>query len=116
MPASEAIVVLVTAAGQEEAESLSRHLLEARLCACVTILPRATSLFRWEGSIETTQESLLVVKTTRDALPALIEGVKSRHSYQVPEIIALPVAGGSEQYLSWLFSETRPPDADALSR
>ena len=112
MPASEAVVVLVTAAGQEEAEALSRALLEARLCACVTILPHVTSLFHWEGKVDVAQEALLVIKTIREALPALVEGVKRHHSYQVPEIIALPVAGGSEQYLSWLASETRLPPGD----
>ncbi len=109
MPESEAVVVLVTTAGQQEAEALSRALLEARLCACVTILPHATSLFHWEGKVDVAQEALLVIKSTREALPALVEGVKSRHSYQTPEIIALPVVGGSEQYLSWLVSETRLP-------
>jgi periplasmic divalent cation tolerance protein len=116
VPAAEALVVLVTAAGREEAEALSRTLLDAHLCACVTILPQATSLFRWEGKVDVAQEALLVIKTTREALPALAEIVKRCHSYQVPEIIALPVVGGSEEYLAWLASETRPGRADAPAR
>ncbi len=116
MTAAEAIVVLVTAAGQEEAETLSRFLLDDRLCACVTVVPQATSIFRWQGSIDMARESLLVIKTTREALPALTEAIRRRHSYQVPEILALPVIGGSAEYLDWLAAETKPQPGGAAER
>ena len=103
-----AIVVLVTAASPEEAETLSRLLLDQRLCACVTILPQATSLFRWQGAIDVARESLLIIKTTLGALSALTSEIKQHHSYQVPEVIALPIVGGNPDYLSWLVSETQP--------
>jgi periplasmic divalent cation tolerance protein len=114
--AAEAVVVLVTTGGQEEAETLSRSLLDDRLCACVTIVPQTTSIFRWQGSIDVARESLLVIKTTREALPALVEGVRRRHHYQVPEILAIPVIGGSPEYLDWLTAETKPRPGGAAER
>jgi len=114
--AAEAVVVLVTAAGQEEAEALSRILLGERLCACVTIVPQTTSLFRWQGNIDVARESLLVVKTTREALPALGAAIKRHHSYQVPEVLAIPVVGGSAEYLDWLTTETKPQPDGAAER
>ncbi len=116
MTAAEAVVVLVTAAGQEEAETLSRFLLDDRLCACVTIVPQATSIFRWQGNIDVASESLLVIKTTREALPALSAAIRRHHSYQVPEILALPVIGGSAEYLDWLIAETKPQPGGAAER
>jgi len=78
--AAEAVVVLVTTAGQEQAEALSRVLLDDRLCACVTIVPGTTSIFRWQGNVDVAHESLLVIKTTREAPATLIEGVRQHLS------------------------------------
>jgi len=107
MPASHAVVVLVTTANDEEAERLARTLLDQHLIACANVVPHVRSLFRWEGQIECAEESLLVMKTTSEALAPLTETVKREHSYDVPEIIALPVAGGSAEYLSWLAAQVR---------
>ena len=116
MTAAEAAVVFVTTAGQEEAETLSRVLLGDRLCACVTIVPQTTSIFRWQGNIDVARESLLVIKTTREALPALTAAVRRHHSYQVPEMLAIPVIGGSAEYLDWLTAETKPQPGGAAER
>jgi periplasmic divalent cation tolerance protein len=113
MPTPHATVVLVTTANEEEAEHLARVLLDQHLIACANIVPHVRSFFRWEGQVECAEESLLVIKTTSEALPSLTETVKREHSYEVPEIVALPVAGGSAEYLSWIATEVRPAaDAD----
>ena len=109
MESPQALVVLVTAAGDEEAERIARALLDRRLIACANVIPHLHSLFRWNNQLQQADESLLIMKTTPDALEELTAVVKLHHSYEVPEIIALPVVGGSHGYLSWLSSEVRPP-------
>ena len=94
-------VVFITSR-REEAEGIARALLEKRKAACVNIIPEVNSLFWWEGKLETESESLLVVKTKTTALPEVIKLVKSMHSYEVPEIIALPITGGNSDYLDWI--------------
>ncbi|MBI3040111.1 MAG: divalent-cation tolerance protein CutA [Chloroflexi bacterium] len=81
-------------------------LLNQRKAACVNIVPRVDSLFWWQGKLDSAQESLLIAKTRASLLPDIIEMVKMAHSYDVPEIIALPVIGGNEDYLRWIDSET----------
>jgi periplasmic divalent cation tolerance protein len=102
MSKGEPLVVFVTAASMEEAEALASALLEARVAACVSILPGVESRFWWEGRIERAQEVLLVIKTLREAYPTLERTVTTCHSYQVPEILALPVVQGHLPYLSWI--------------
>ncbi len=99
---SEPLVVLMTAGSQEEAERIAQALVAEMLAACVNVVPGVTSIYRWEGKVQRDQEWLLVAKSRRDALDRLIERVQALHSYDVPEIIALPLAGGSEPYLRWL--------------
>lgn len=106
MEATSRVVVLITAATEEEARSLAELLLNQRKAACVNIVPRVDSLFWWQGKLDSAQESLLIAKTRASLLPDIIEMVKMAHSYDVPEIIALPVIGGNEDYLKWLDSET----------
>ncbi len=101
----EVVVVLVTAGSQEEAERLAQTLVAERLAACVNIVPGVTSIYRWEGKVQRDQEWLLVAKSCRDTLEDLIRCVQALHSYDVPEIIALPLVGGSEAYLRWLDRE-----------
>jgi len=108
VPPSQALVVLVTTADAEEAERLARALLDRRLIACANVIPHVRSLFRWENQLECADESLLIMKTTTDALTPLTEEVKIHHSYDVPEVIALPVTGGSAEYLSWVAAEVQP--------
>ena len=101
---SEPLVVLITAGSQEEAERIAQALVAEMLAACVNVVPGVTSIYRWEGKVQRDQEWLLVAKSRRDVLDRLVERVQALHSYDVPDIIALPLAGGSEPYLRWLDS------------
>ena len=98
----EPIVVLLTAANGEEAVRLADMLIGAHLAACVQILPEMESVYRWEGKIERQPEILLLAKTTRSKFDDLEKEVRALHSYETPEIIALPVVAGSAPYLEWL--------------
>jgi periplasmic divalent cation tolerance protein len=102
---TDKIVVLSTCASEEEAKQLARHLVEKRVAACVNILPGAVSVYRWKEKIEEAAEFIVVIKSRRDLFPALREELELRHSYEVPEIIALPVVDGSARYLAWLDGE-----------
>ena len=101
----EHIVVFITAADDEEAGLISRVLLEQRKAACVNIVPGISSLFWWQDSIDSAQESLLVVKTRAVLLDEIVQLVKEIHSNDVPEIIALPIVGGNQDYLEWVDNE-----------
>jgi len=107
-PAQE-IVVFVTTSSEEEAARIGRALVEGGLAACANVLPRIRSIFRWEGKVSEEQESLMVVKSRSDLFGDLARTVKRLHSYQVPEIIAVPIAHGSPEYLSWIHEVTRQP-------
>jgi len=96
------IVVLITTATEEEAHRIAELLVKQRKAACVNIVPEVDSLFWWGGELDSTQESLLIVKTKTSLLPKIVEMVKGAHSYEVPEIIALPIISGNEDYLKWL--------------
>lgn len=103
-------VVLVTCSSEEEASRIARALVVERLAACVNILESPVrSIYRWKGRVETAMEHLLVIKTRRARLRALEAIVKRLHSYDTPEMIALPVAEGSRRYLAWLDESVRPP-------
>ncbi len=95
-------VVFITAPTTKEAQELSRRLLEEKKAACVSMVHGVISSYWWQNKIETGAESLLIVKTRAALVPQVIDLVKSRHSYQVPEIIALPVIGGNPDYLKWI--------------
>jgi len=99
------VVILITTTTEEEAHSIAEPLLNQRKAACVNIMPRVSSLFWWQGKLDSAQESLLIVKATASLLPEIVEIVKKAHSYEVPEIIALPIIGGNEDYLRWIDSE-----------
>ena len=100
-----AVVVLVTTGSEEEARRVAEHLLGQRKAACVNIVPGVSSLFWWQGKLDSAQESLLIIKTRASLLQKVIELVKEVHSYEVPEIIALPIIGGNEDYLKWIDDE-----------
>jgi len=102
MTQGEPLIVLVTAPSMEEAEAIASALLEARAAACVSILPGVESRFWWEGRIDSSREVLLVIKTLKEAYPTVERTVTACHSYQVPEILALPVVRGHLPYLSWI--------------
>ena len=99
------VVVLVTASGREEAEKITTALLERRQAACVNIVPSVISRFWWKGQIDSTEEALLIIKTRQTAVADLIKTVQINHNYSVPEIIVLPITGGSEEYLNWIAGE-----------
>ena len=101
------IVVLITCSGKEEGERIADILLRERLAACVNIIPNLTSKFWWTGKIHVAEEALLVVKTKKSALGRLIKQVKAGHQYSNPEIIALPIIGGSKEFTRWIEDETR---------
>lgn len=98
------IVVLVTAKNKKEAEKISRGLLEAKLIACANIIDGVHSLFWWQGNIDSSREVVLVLKTKMILFKKIMAKVKSLHSYQTPEVIALPVINGSKDYLGWIHS------------
>ncbi len=99
---AEAIVVFMTAADGAEAGRLAEMLVEKRLAACVQILPQIESVYRWQGRIERQPEVLLLVKTTRAKFADLEREVRAVHSYETPEIVAVPMTAGSIPYLQWL--------------
>jgi len=98
------IIVLVTTANRQEAENISQKLLEAKLIACANIIDPIASHFHWSGKTEKAQECLVLMKSRRDLFEKIAETVKALHSYEVPEILALPVVAGSKAYLDWLES------------
>jgi periplasmic divalent cation tolerance protein len=107
--ADEAIVVLMTAANGEEAARLADLLIGAHLAACVQILPEIESVYRWQGKIERQAETLLLAKTVRSKFEELEREVRALHSYDTPEIIALPIVTGSAPYLAWLSENVKIP-------
>ncbi len=98
------IIVLVTTANKQEAENIAHRLLKEQIIACANITGPVSSLFRWSGKIERAEEYLVFMKSRKDLFEKLTETVKALHSYEVPEIIALPIVEGSEAYLGWLDS------------
>lgn len=103
----EPIIVLVIASNLEEAARLARALVEQRLAACVNMISGLRSTYWWQGRVEDADEVLLVAKTARHLLPAATRLVQSLHSYAIPEVLALPIVGGSVPYLEWLAKEVR---------
>jgi periplasmic divalent cation tolerance protein len=103
---SELRWVYLTAADRDEALRVGRALVEARLAACINVLPGMTSLYWWQGAIETAQEAVLIAKTRAELIPELIERVRALHSYSVPCVLALPILEGNPDYLDWLRQET----------
>ena len=109
---TDKIVILSTCASEDEAGKLARMLVEERLAACVNVVPRMRSYYRWKGAIESAEECLLVIKTSRELFGALRSALEKAHSYEVPEIVALPVVEVSPNYLSWLHLNLKRPGGD----
>jgi len=103
---TEFIQVFMTAEKKEEAENIARAMVEKRLVACAQVLGPIRSTYRWEDQIETSDEWLCIMKTQKDLFEKLEEGIRELHSYDVPEIVALPIVSGSRDYLRWLGEET----------
>ncbi|MDD5115903.1 MAG: divalent-cation tolerance protein CutA [Candidatus Omnitrophica bacterium] len=96
------IIVFITASNNKEARKIASALVSVKLAACVNIASKVDSLFFWEGKVQKASESLLIIKTRKEKLAKLIKLVKSLHSYDVPEIIAVPVISGDRPYLRWI--------------
>ena len=102
------VTVLITCGSRREAAKIARALVDRRLAACVNILSTAVeSMYRWKGRTESAKEFLLVIKSTRRRFAALRHEVERLHTYEVPEIIALPISNGSPKYLRWLAESVR---------
>ncbi len=107
----EPLVVFVTSGSADEASRLADALVGERLAACVNIVPGVLSTYRWQGAVERASEWLLIIKTVKPRLPALIARVEALHAYTVPEVLALPVADGARPYLAWLQEQVSGDDS-----
>lgn len=99
---TDVLLTLCTCPDDDRARSIASALVERRLAACVNVTAPATSVYRWDGRVETAAEVLLLIKTTRDRYPALERALRDLHPYEVPEIIAVPVDRGLHDYLEWV--------------
>jgi periplasmic divalent cation tolerance protein len=106
---TDKIVVFNNCGSEKEAKSVAMSLLKARVAACVNILPGVHSLYHWQGAVEESSEWMLVIKTRRELFDRLCQVLRHAHSYEVPEIIAVPVIAGEDKYLSWIDTETASP-------
>lgn len=102
---SQKIVVFITTSSTNEAEKIVGRLLTERLIACANMIPQIESRYWWKGKIDTSKECLLIAKSDISKLSSIIELVKKIHSYEVPEIISLPIIGGNSEYLKWIDRE-----------
>jgi periplasmic divalent cation tolerance protein len=103
----EALIVYITAPNEEEAAKIAKILVEDRLAGCVNIVKDIRSIYSWQGKLEDEKEVLMIVKTGLELFSALTSKVKELHSYTVPEILAMPIVDGSEEYINWLQKATR---------
>src|ERR1700736_3344167 len=95
-------IVLCTAGSEDEARKIARHLVEQRLAACVNIVPRVESIYRWQGKVESSGEWLLLIKTTAERFPSVLAAIRALHSYELPECVAIGIEDGSAGYLEWI--------------
>ena len=102
MKKAEYIIVITAASSQKEAERIADALVDKRLAACVSIVPKIKSIYIWKGKKEKTHEVLLIAKSKRERFNDIVRQVKILHSYEVPEIISLPIISGNKDYLDWI--------------
>jgi periplasmic divalent cation tolerance protein len=107
---TDKIVVLSACDSEEQAARMARHLVELRLAACVNIVAGVRSVYRWKGAMEDAKEWLLVIKSRRDLFSSIRAEIARLHSYEVPELLALPVVEGAENYLGWMDRELAPEE------
>ncbi len=100
-------LILTTAPSQAEARKIARALVEKKLAACVNIIPKIESIYRWQGKVETAKEWLLVIKTTKARVGAVEKAIKELHLYELPECIVVAIEGGSKEYLQWLGEQVK---------
>ena len=101
------VVILVTCSNQREAKRIAQHLVKQRLVACVNIVDNIKSIFWWQKRIDSAREVLLIAKSKKSLMQKVIRQVKSLHSYQVPEVIALPIVAGNQDYIHWINESIR---------
>ena len=99
---TDKVVIMVTAASRRECNRIARHLVQAKLAACVNITEPVVSIYRWEGKIADEKEFLMLIKSTRGLFPEIKAAISKIHSYHTPEIICLPIIDGSRNYLQWV--------------
>ena len=101
-------LVMTTIGTQEQAQTLAEQLVNAGLCACVNILPKIQSVYRWQGKLEHGDEHLLLIKTRQERVDTVFELIKANHPYELPEIIAVPIIYGYKPYLNWITESVTP--------
>src|SRR5437016_566717 len=104
---TDKIVILSTCSTEEEGERLARLLVDARLAACVSVIPQVRSFYHWKGAVESTAECLLLIKSSREMFESVRARLEAAHSYEVPELLALPVVEGAANYMNWLDANLR---------
>jgi periplasmic divalent cation tolerance protein len=104
---TDIVLILTTAPQGDQGEAIARTLVDERLAACVNVLSPMTSWYRWRGVVERAAESQIVIKTSRDRVPAVRARLAELHSYELPELIVIDIIDGSPQYLEWVKGETR---------
>jgi periplasmic divalent cation tolerance protein len=109
MKDKEILVLLSTCPDAATAERIARELVATSLVACVNVVPGLLSIYRWNGVVQADEEVLMILKTTADRLPAARERLVALHPYDLPEVVALPVADGHHPYLQWVADSTRTP-------
>ena len=109
---TDKILILSACATEQEAVALAQLLVEERLAACVNVVPRVRSFYRWKGAVESAEECLLVVKSSRELFAPLRAVLEQAHSYEVPEVIALQIVEGAENYINWLDANLRKQDLE----
>ncbi len=112
---TDKVVIMVTAANRRECRKIARHLVEAKLAACVNIAQKMESIYSWQGKIAEEKEFLLLIKSTRELFPEIAAAISSLHSYHTPEIICLPIIEGSLNYMQWLGESVKQPAPRAAS-
>ena len=103
----EYVVVLSTTPNLSEAERLGKEMVEKGLVACVNIIPQIRSIYKWKEKLHNEEEMLLVMKSRKDRTEEIIDYIRKNHSYEIPEIVSLPITSGSEKYLAWIDQNTR---------
>lgn len=105
-------IILSTIDNEQHAEQIAKTLVGERLAACVSIIPRLVSIYRWQGAVEQEHETLMMIKTTSDKVAGAMAKIKEMHPYEVPEIVSLPVDTGFQPYLDWIVGETHSRDQE----
>ena len=105
----KAVLILVSTGGRDDAERIGEALVVEHLAACCNVVPTVASFYYWDGQLQREHEALLLIKTLQSLSPAVQEFVRKHHSYELPEIIEVPIAGGSSAYLNWLETQVAKP-------